>query len=249
MSRDVTVGKHETAWRASQDCALYIARIAVAPDAQRNVCSYPWRQRATTNGSCGRHRRGSERRRSHEPESSRRRRSRRRRQDHRARISSSAPAHRTLKSNVSRQFSGSFRSDATLYVTLEPCSTYRATGPCTDAIRSSGIKTVVVGAIDPNPRHAGRGIELLKAAGITVRADVLPDECAAINEGVQQMDPDRTALVIAKCGMSLDGRLTPHQARNVGSPAPRLVDTRTACALTSMQFSSARKQFARTIRG
>src|SRR4051812_33471736 len=45
---------------------------------------------------------------------------------------------------------------ATLYVTLEPCCSHGRTPPCTDAIIAAGIKTVVVGAIDPNPRHAGR---------------------------------------------------------------------------------------------
>src|SRR5688500_4484954 len=48
---------------------------------------------------------------------------------------------------------------ATLYVTLEPCSTAGRTGPCTSAIVESGLAKLVVGAVDPNPRHSGRGIE------------------------------------------------------------------------------------------
>src|SRR5215212_8486462 len=60
------------------------------------------------------------------------------------------------------------RPGATLYVTLEPCSTHGRTGACTDAIIASGIKRVIVGATDPNPEHAGKGFALLRAAGIEV---------------------------------------------------------------------------------
>src|SRR5260221_6467232 len=51
---------------------------------------------------------------------------------------------------------------ATLYVTLEPCSTHGRTPPCCDAIVQAGLARVVIGAIDPNPRHAGRGIKILR---------------------------------------------------------------------------------------
>src|SRR5690349_11921193 len=56
----------------------------------------------------------------------------------------------------------------TLVVTLEPCSTVGKTPACTDAILKSGIRRVVVGALDPDPRHKGRGLELLRAAGLEV---------------------------------------------------------------------------------
>jgi diaminohydroxyphosphoribosylaminopyrimidine deaminase/5-amino-6-(5-phosphoribosylamino)uracil reductase len=97
---------------------------------------------------------------------------------------------------------------ATLYVTLEPCSTAGRTGACTDAIVRSGIKTVVIGAIDPNPRHRGRGMEILQNAGIEVRAGVLADECSQLNEPFNKWIATGIPFVIAKCGMSLDGRLT-----------------------------------------
>ncbi|HSH38073.1 MAG TPA: bifunctional diaminohydroxyphosphoribosylaminopyrimidine deaminase/5-amino-6-(5-phosphoribosylamino)uracil reductase RibD, partial [Chthoniobacterales bacterium] len=99
--------------------------------------------------------------------------------------------------------------DATLYVTLEPCSTKGRTGPCTDAIIHGGLRAVVVGAIDPNPRHAGRGIELLQSAGIAVRANVLAEDCSALNKPFNKWIQTGHPFVIAKCGMSLDGRLTP----------------------------------------
>jgi diaminohydroxyphosphoribosylaminopyrimidine deaminase / 5-amino-6-(5-phosphoribosylamino)uracil reductase len=57
---------------------------------------------------------------------------------------------------------------ATLFVTLEPCCTHGRTAPCTDAIVAAGIKRVVVGAIDPNPKHAGKGLKILRRAGIEV---------------------------------------------------------------------------------
>ncbi|HXI72815.1 MAG TPA: bifunctional diaminohydroxyphosphoribosylaminopyrimidine deaminase/5-amino-6-(5-phosphoribosylamino)uracil reductase RibD [Verrucomicrobiae bacterium] len=57
---------------------------------------------------------------------------------------------------------------ATLYVTLEPCSTHGRTPPCTEAIIAAGIKRVSIGATDPNPKHAGKGFKILRRAGIEV---------------------------------------------------------------------------------
>ncbi|MBZ0165729.1 MAG: bifunctional diaminohydroxyphosphoribosylaminopyrimidine deaminase/5-amino-6-(5-phosphoribosylamino)uracil reductase RibD [Candidatus Omnitrophica bacterium] len=73
------------------------------------------------------------------------------------------------------------QDSAILYVTLEPCSTEGKTGKCTEYIIQSGIKEVVIGAIDPNPEHRGRGVEILKEAGIRVRTGVLEDQCRALN--------------------------------------------------------------------
>ena len=97
---------------------------------------------------------------------------------------------------------------ATLYVTLEPCSTEGRTLPCTDAILQAGIRNVVVGAIDVNPRHSGKGIVQLRNTGVSVREGVLADECAQINEAFNKWIVTGRPFVIAKCGMSLDGRLT-----------------------------------------
>jgi diaminohydroxyphosphoribosylaminopyrimidine deaminase / 5-amino-6-(5-phosphoribosylamino)uracil reductase len=97
---------------------------------------------------------------------------------------------------------------ATLYVTLEPCSTEGRTLPCTDAILQAGIRNVVVGAIDVNPRHSGKGIVQLQKANVSVRDGVLADDCAQINETFNKWIVTERPFVIAKCGMSLDGRLT-----------------------------------------
>jgi diaminohydroxyphosphoribosylaminopyrimidine deaminase/5-amino-6-(5-phosphoribosylamino)uracil reductase len=98
--------------------------------------------------------------------------------------------------------------NATLYVTLEPCSTTGRTPPCTEAIQRSGVQNVVTGAVDPNPAHSGRGLGLLRDAGVNVRSGVLAGECAALNVAFNKWITTKRPWVIAKCGMSLDGRLT-----------------------------------------
>jgi len=107
-----------------------------------------------------------------------------------------------------RAFGRTIPKSAILYVTLEPCSTVGRTAACTDELIRSGVKTVVVGAIDVNPRHAGRGITFLRSAGIKVRTGILAGECTALNEAFNKWIVTGKPFVIAKCGMSLDGRLT-----------------------------------------
>ena len=65
-------------------------------------------------------------------------------------------------------YTGTPKADTTLFITLEPCSTEGRTGACTNAIINSGIKHVVIGTVDPNPKHAGAGVKLLESAGISV---------------------------------------------------------------------------------
>src|SRR5256885_3514923 len=107
-----------------------------------------------------------------------------------------------------RSFRRKIPKNATLYVTLEPCSTTGRTSACTNQILRAGVKSVVIGATDPNPRHRGRGLQVLGDAGIKVSAGVLAEECAALNESFNKWIATGIPFVIAKCGMSLDGRLT-----------------------------------------
>ena len=107
-----------------------------------------------------------------------------------------------------RNFDAPVPARGTLYVTLEPCSTVGLTAPCTDAILKAGVRKVVVGAIDVNPRHSGKGIVQLRNAGVKIREGILARECARLNEAFNKWIVTQRPFVIAKCGMSLDGRLT-----------------------------------------
>ena len=97
---------------------------------------------------------------------------------------------------------------ATLYVTLEPCSTHGRTPPCVEAIIAAGVARVVWGAEDPNPQHAGRARELLTAAGIAVTSGVLEETCRELIAPFAKLITTGLPYVIAKAGMSLDGRIT-----------------------------------------
>lgn len=98
-------------------------------------------------------------------------------------------------------------SGATIHVTLEPCCTHGRTPPCTDALIRAGLSRVVVGAVDPNPRHAGHGLELLRQAGLTVESGVLEAECRRLNEAFNHWIVHKTPWVVAKSAMTLDGRI------------------------------------------
>ncbi|MEO6567384.1 MAG: bifunctional diaminohydroxyphosphoribosylaminopyrimidine deaminase/5-amino-6-(5-phosphoribosylamino)uracil reductase RibD [Opitutaceae bacterium] len=99
------------------------------------------------------------------------------------------------------------RAGATLYVTLEPCSTHGRTGACTDAIIASGIKRVVVGATDPNPEHGGKGLDILRTAGVEVIAGVLEQECTDLNLIFNHWVTRGVPLIAAKAAVTLDGKI------------------------------------------
>lgn len=104
--------------------------------------------------------------------------------------------------------SPSLAEGATIYVTLEPCSTHGRTPPCTEAILKARIRRVVIGTLDPNPAHAGRAVGLLQQAGVEVRHGVLDQECRRLNLAFNHWIVTGMPWVIAKAGMSLDGRIT-----------------------------------------
>jgi len=98
------------------------------------------------------------------------------------------------------------KPDASIYVTLEPCSTCGRTGACTDAVIESGLKRVVIGAVDPNPDHAGQGVAILRAAGIEVTQGVLEDECTDLNLIFNHWIVNQSPLLAAKMALTLDGK-------------------------------------------
>jgi len=102
---------------------------------------------------------------------------------------------------------GSDGHGATLYVTLEPCCHYGRTAPCTDAIIENGFSKVVIGSRDPNPLVSGKGVEILRNAGIEVVQDCMKQECDALNTVFFHYITTKTPYVSLKYAMTLDGKI------------------------------------------
>ncbi len=99
----------------------------------------------------------------------------------------------------------SLLQDATLYVSLEPCSHYGKTPPCAELIASKGIKKIVVAIKDPNEKVAGRGIAILEAAGATVTVGVLEDEARELNNSFFVNQIEKRSFVTLKWAQTKDG--------------------------------------------
>jgi diaminohydroxyphosphoribosylaminopyrimidine deaminase/5-amino-6-(5-phosphoribosylamino)uracil reductase len=112
---------------------------------------------------------------------------------------------------------------ATLYISLEPCSSHGRTPPCTAAIIAAGIKRVVYATTDPNPAHAGRADRILRRQGIEVKRGVLRKPAQSILRPWAHWILTGRPWVIAKAGSSLDGRITrpAGEAQWLTSPAAR----------------------------
>ncbi|GHC18520.1 diaminohydroxyphosphoribosylaminopyrimidine deaminase [Aidingimonas halophila] len=95
---------------------------------------------------------------------------------------------------------------ATAYVTLEPCSHHGRTGPCAEALIEAGVKRVVIALSDPNPQVAGRGMKMLREAGIDVECGVLENDARELNRGFLSRMHRGRPFVCLKMAMSLDGR-------------------------------------------
>lgn len=101
---------------------------------------------------------------------------------------------------------GAAAHGATAYVTLEPCSHHGRTGPCALALIKAGVQRVIVAMQDPNPQVGGRGIALLREAGIQVEVGLLESEALELNRGFVSRMSRQRPYVCLKMAMSLDGR-------------------------------------------
>ena len=97
--------------------------------------------------------------------------------------------------------------DADVYVTLEPCCHTGKTPPCSQALIDAGVKRVIAGMSDPNPRVGGGGLAALTGAGIEVVCGVLQDDCAAINRPFIKHISTGMPYVTYKCAMTMDGKI------------------------------------------
>jgi diaminohydroxyphosphoribosylaminopyrimidine deaminase/5-amino-6-(5-phosphoribosylamino)uracil reductase len=101
-------------------------------------------------------------------------------------------------------------SGATIYVTLEPCSHVGKTGSCAQAIIEAGIKKVVIASIDPNPLVSGKGIEMLKQAGLDVEIGLRKEQSDAMNTMFYHFITKRKPYVAIKMALTLDGKYSTH---------------------------------------
>ncbi len=105
------------------------------------------------------------------------------------------------------QQKGNSTEGAAIYVTLEPCCHYGKQPPCTQAILDAKIATVVVGSRDPNPLVAGKGIKILRDAGVAVIEDFLRDECDRLNSLFFSYISSGLPYVALKYAMTMDGKI------------------------------------------
>ena len=105
-------------------------------------------------------------------------------------------------------------ADSTLYVTLEPCSTFGRTPPCTEAILRAKVARVVIAALDPNPKHAGKAISILESAGISVTTGILEKEATSQLAPFFKWITTKRPFVTLKMAQSLDGAIADHAGQS-----------------------------------
>lgn len=102
---------------------------------------------------------------------------------------------------------GGLAKGATIYVTLEPCAHHGRTGPCAEALVKAGIARAVVATLDPNPKVAGKGIDILRKAGIDVTVGVCEKEAKRVMEVFLKWIVTGRPFTVWKTAMSLDGKI------------------------------------------
>lgn len=123
-------------------------------------------------------------------------------------VAGEAHAERRAINNAKFRGNEDALKGATIYVTLEPCSSHGKTPPCTDAIIESGIKRVVYGAVDPDERHRGRADAILEAHGIRVRSECCACSCELMLRSWAYAVQHKRPWVTAKIACTMDGRMT-----------------------------------------
>ena len=116
---------------------------------------------------------------------------------------------------ISNQQSAISYKDCTLFVSLEPCSHYGKTPPCAKLIIEKGVGRVVVGMLDPNPLVAGKGVQMLRDAGIEVVVGVLEKECRELNKRFLCLHEKHRPYVILKWAETADGFLDRKRVRGL----------------------------------
>ena len=111
--------------------------------------------------------------------------------------------------NALRHLSTKELASATLYVNLEPCAHHGKTPPCCDLVISKGIKKIVIGAMDPNPKVAGKGIQAMKNAGINITVGVLEEECIQLNKRFYCFHTKNRPYILLKWAQTADGFIAP----------------------------------------
>lgn len=101
-------------------------------------------------------------------------------------------------------------SEATIYVSLEPCSHYGKTPPCADLIIKKGVRRVVVGCVDPFAEVQGRGIRKIREAGIEVEVGVLEKECMDLNRRFFTFHREQRPYIILKWAQTANGFIDDH---------------------------------------
>lgn len=132
-------------------------------------------------------------------------------------------AEREAIADALLQHSPQALNGATIYVTLEPCSSHGRTPPCTDGIIAAGITRLVYGSQDPNPKHVGAAKIIMRSAGLEVQSGVYRSACDKLIRPFAKVQKTGLPWVILKSAISLDGRITrpPGEGQWLSSPESR----------------------------